>query len=104
VKEIAFEHKEELVVIAINVDEASKLAQARRIIEKYELPWPNIMTGLGNGDPIWKMLGGMQDNRLTIPFYVVVDTNGILRYAGSGGDDLAEFRTRLREVLKRGER
>ena len=42
---------------------------------------------------MWKMFGGMEGNQLGIRLYVLVDGEGVLRYAGSGGADLSELRS-----------
>jgi thiol-disulfide isomerase/thioredoxin len=92
VKQFADEFKADVSVIAINVDEQSRLANAREIIKNYGLTWPHVMSGQGDADPLWKMFGGMEGNRLAIPLYVIVDAEGRLRYAANGGEDLSELR------------
>jgi hypothetical protein len=84
----------------MNLDEQSDLQTARQIINKYELKWPQIMSGQGEADPIWKMFGGMVDNQMAIPFYVLVDHKGLLRYAGNGGEKLSELRANVQELIK----
>lgn len=44
------------------------------------------------------MFGSMSNNGLAIPLYVLVDSNGIIRYAGNGGSDLSELRARIKEL------
>jgi hypothetical protein len=58
------------------------------------------MSGKGEGDPIWKTFGGMADNRLAIPLYVLVDQQGRLRYAGNGADDLSEIRELIKSLIQ----
>ena len=99
VKQLNVEFKGNLVIIAVNVDEKSRLPLAWKVVKDYRLQWTQIMTGNGESDPIWKMFGGMDGNRLSIPLYVLVDDMGLLRYAGSGGADLSELRSRIRGVL-----
>lgn len=99
-KKLDDEFGELLSIIAINVDERSMLARARQVINDYQLKWPQVMSGRGEDDPLWKTFGGMENNRLAIPLYVLVDAKGLLRYAGNGGDDLATIRTKLDELLK----
>lgn len=94
------EFKTDVSVIAINVDEASRLPNAREIIKTYGLTWPHVMNGRGEADPLWKMFGGMEENRLAIPLYVIVDAEGTLRYAADGGEDLSELRRLIRSLLK----
>jgi thiol-disulfide isomerase/thioredoxin len=101
VKQLEEEFKGDLVIIAINVDEASRLPMARQVVKDYRLPWAQIMTGTGESDPLWKMFGGMEGNRLSIPLYVMVDDTGLLRYAGSGGPDLSELRSRIKECWQK---
>jgi peroxiredoxin len=100
VKQIAGEFKADLLVIAINVDEEASLSNAREIIKSYGLTWPHVMRGRGDADPLWKMFGGMEQNRLAIPLYVVVDAEGRLRYAANGGEDLAELRKTIKSLVK----
>lgn len=100
VKQVADEFNADVSVIAINVDEASRLPNAREIIKTYGLTWPHVMSGRGEADPLWKMFGGMEGNRLAIPLYVVVDAEGRLRYAADGGEDLSELRTLIKSLLK----
>jgi thiol-disulfide isomerase/thioredoxin len=98
-KKLADEFGARFTIIAVNVDEPARLSQARAVVARYQLEWPIVMQGLGEADPIWKMLGGMQENRLSIPMYVLVDEHGIIRYAGNGGDDFADLRGQLRATL-----
>jgi thiol-disulfide isomerase/thioredoxin len=100
VKQVGAEFKTDVAVIAINVDEQSRLPNAKKIIKNYSLTWPHVMNGRGDADPLWKMFGGMEGNRLAIPLYVIVDAEGRLRYAANGGEDLAELRTVIKSLLK----
>ena len=63
-KQVADEFKTDVSVIAINVDEQSLLPNAHKIIKNYGLTWPHVMNGRGEADPLWKMFGGMERNRL----------------------------------------
>jgi len=94
------EFKDDLSIIAINVDEESRLTLARQIIRDYELPWPHVMSGRGETDPLWKIFGTMGGNQLNIPLYVLVDAQGRLRYAGNGGEDLLDLRSEIKRRLK----
>jgi hypothetical protein len=91
---------DDLKTIAINVDEQSDLEEARNVIKNYQLTWPQVMSGKGKDDPIWKMFGGMADNRLGIPLYVIVDQHGRLRFAGNGGEDLSEIREMIKSLIQ----
>lgn len=100
VKQLGADYRDELSIVAINVDEQSRLSMAGEIVKNYQLTWPQVMNGQGEADPLWKTFGGMEGNRLSIPLYVIVDSHGILRYAGNGGNDLSELRRKVEEVLR----
>jgi len=76
------------------------MTMAREIIKDYRLPWPHVMSGKGQADPLWKTFGGMEGNRLSIPLYVLVDAKGVLRYAGNGGENLTELRHQIAAARK----
>ena len=101
VKQLGQGFKDRLAIIAVNVDEESRLPMARQIIKDYKLPWLHLMSGRGESDPAWKMFGGMEGNHLSIPLYVLVDDQGKLQYAGSGGSDLSELRTKVSALLEK---
>ena len=100
VKQLSARYSDALTIIAINVDEEARLAMARQIVQDYQLQWPQVMKGKGEADPLWKAFGGMENNRLAIPLYVIVDVKGVLRYAGNGGEDLSEVRKVMDEIQK----
>lgn len=70
-------------------------------MKDYGLRWPHVINGKGERDAIWKVFGGMEGNRLAIPLYVLVDTEGRLSYAGNGGEDLSELRSRIKDLLQK---
>jgi thiol-disulfide isomerase/thioredoxin len=90
-------------IIGINVDEPSRLRQAQQIIEQYQLVWPQVLTSKGAADSVWKTLGGIAQNQLAIPLYVLVDRNGLIKYAGNGGADLSELKQRIQELEQNGD-
>ncbi len=98
IKRLKTEFENKLAVLSINVDELSGKDAVRRIIEKYRIFDFSVIRGLGNEDPLWKTFGGANQNRLVIPLYVLVDKNGIVRYAADGGTQLRELRQRLSEL------
>ena len=99
VKQISETFKQDVTIIVINVDETPQLSKARQIFRDYRLPWPHVITGRGEDEPLWKMFGGMGGNRLSIPLYVLVDAAGRLRFAGNGSDDLSDIRVQIKELL-----
>lgn len=78
-------------MVSINVDSPSRRALATKIIAKNNLSDFCSIRGLGNADPLWKVFGGANFNRLTIPLYVLVDEKGIVRYADGGGEGLSDL-------------
>jgi Thiol-disulfide isomerase and thioredoxins len=102
VKKLADEFKDSVSIIAINVDEADRLPLGQQIIKDHRLPWPHVMSGRGEADPLWKMFGAMGGNRLMIPLYVLVDSEGRLTYAGNGGEGLLDLRNEIEKLLEKG--
>src|SRR2546425_2883214 len=100
VKQLDARYGDELAIIGINVDENARLAMAHHIVKDYDLEWPQVMKGQGEADPLWKVFGSMENNRLAIPLYVLIDPRGILRYTGNGGEDLSEIRKVIEELQK----
>jgi thiol-disulfide isomerase/thioredoxin len=98
VKQMVEAYKGDMKVIAINVDDSERLSAARQVIKEYKLTWPHVATGQGERDPLWKVFGSMSNNGLAIPLYVLIDGNGIIRYAGNGGTDLSGLRARIKEL------
>ncbi|HKE28802.1 MAG TPA: hypothetical protein VKB88_40910 [Bryobacteraceae bacterium] len=89
-----------LDAIGINVDEPSRRAAAEQLIQDKHLAFRQAVRGLGEQDFVWKMFGSMSSIQLTIPLYVVIDRDGMIRYAGHGGDgNLAELRGVLARLL-----
>jgi thiol-disulfide isomerase/thioredoxin len=99
-KQLDSELKGRVEIIAINIDEESRIPMASKIIKDRGLTWTQVITGQGAADPVWKTFGSMSGFHLMeIPLYVVVDAEGILRYAGTGGDDLSELRGKVLQEL-----
>jgi len=88
-------------VIAINLDEPQYFSKAKKIINEYELDWPHVMEGLGDNDPVWRILGSMNGNRLFLSFYIIIDKNGRINYAGDGGIDLKDVKMAIEELVKK---
>ena len=93
---------EQVQVIAINIDEKQDLERAMEIVERYKGAWPQVVSGKGYSDPLWKLFGSIRDIRSTVPLYVLVDDEGKLRYAGFGGEKLDELSENIRKVIAHG--
>jgi thiol-disulfide isomerase/thioredoxin len=79
-----------LQLISINTDEPDAMAAARKVVASHDVPWPKVMSGQGLNDPLLMMFQSH-----SLPLYVVIDPQGIVRYSDSGGKDLAEIRAVL---------
>jgi thiol-disulfide isomerase/thioredoxin len=100
VKQIAAGSNGKLRVVAINVDKQKRLPAARQIIKKYGLTWPQVAMGRGENDPLWRAFGSMSNNGLSVPLYVLVNSDGIISYAGKGEEDLSELRAKILELIR----
>lgn len=83
----------------INVDEPDAQAAARRTLAEKKISYPQVMQGLGVRDPFWRQFGSAQGNRLSTPLYVVIDQEGIIRYAADGGENLSALKNALEKAL-----
>jgi hypothetical protein len=50
---------------------------------------------------IWKMFGAIENNRYSIPHYIVIDRSDVIKYAGHGGPELEELIRILSKLLKK---
>ena len=85
-------------IYAVNVDEPSRREKAVAIIDGEQLREVSVIRGFGDADPLWQTFGGMDANHLSIPLYVLVDKDGIIRYAGGGGDELHELTAQIEKL------
>ena len=96
-KEMQKTFSPELEILSINTDEPSGVGAARKVLSENELPWPKVMSGKGLSDPIWGMFQAMEERSL--PLYVVLDRDGVIRYSGGGGDRLVDLRAAVRKII-----
>jgi peroxiredoxin len=80
-----------LVVIGINIDEAARLEQARKVIAEKQLPWPQVLDGKGQFIPIYQVYGRLPEQMNSFPAYVAIDRQGIARYATNDFKKMARF-------------
>ncbi len=73
--------KESLSVVSVNVDDADRTAAAKKIIADQQLSWLQVVNGMGQQDPLWRMFGS--DGRFVIPLYSVIDPEGTVVYIGN---------------------
>jgi thiol-disulfide isomerase/thioredoxin len=93
------QNKDLVRVYSVNVDTARKRTSASEIIQKYGLAEFSTIRGLGDADPFWKTFGGANLNRLSIPLYVLVDKDGVVRYADNGGEGLIKLKQSIDKLL-----
>lgn len=98
ISEIKNNYKDELRVFSINVDTLSERQLVDNIINDKQLFEYTTIRGMGDDDPIWKMFGS-ESTRLFIPLYVLVDGDGIIRYANNGGEDLKELKAEIEKLI-----
>ena len=97
---VAREYSKDVTVVGINVDQPERRATAEQIVREQALSFPQVIRAQGTRDFLWKMFGSMAENRLAVPLYVVVDRQGLIRYADSGGEDLGELKGVLRQLIE----
>lgn len=100
VNALAREHPKDLSVIGINVDGPERRPTAEKMIAQKSLSFPQVIRGLGESDFLWKTFGSMRDMQLSIPLYVIIDKQGVIRYAGHGGKDLTDVHGILQNLLR----
>ena len=89
IKQMHEEFAPTLQVISINTDEPSAIAAARKVVASHDMPWLKVMSGKGLDDPLWMMFQGLEHS---MPQYVIIDREGVVRYSGAGGENLMELR------------
>ena len=71
-------------IVSVNVDEPAQAATARAILRQQKPPWAQVLTGQGAGTSAWQAFAPMTDSG-GMPLYALIDRDGVLRYAGTGG-------------------
>ena len=87
----------DLQIVSIDTDEPSAMAAARKVLREHDLPWPRIMSGKGLADPVWMMFQSIEERSL--PLYVLVGRDGVVRYGGSGGEQLVDLRAAIQKLM-----
>lgn len=67
--------------IGINIDEAVRVEQARKIIADYQLTWRQVLEGKGEYIPVYQVYGRLPETPMSFPIYVAIDEGGTTRYA-----------------------
>ncbi len=78
-------HESGLVeIVSVNVDELAQVGTARAILRQQKPPWVQVLTGQGTATSAWQVFAPLADCG-GMPLYALIDRNGVLRYAGTGG-------------------
>jgi len=87
-------------VVSINIDNPAQRQIVNNILADQKPHWSQVVTGEGEGTSAWQVFepltyaGGM-------PLYVLIDTGGVIRYAGTGGGiRLPEVHAALEKLLR----
>jgi thiol-disulfide isomerase/thioredoxin len=87
----------DMQIVSIDTDEPNAMAAARKVLREHDLPWPKVMSGKGLADPVWMMAQSVEQRSL--PLYVLIGRDGVVRYSGSGGDQLADLRAAIQKLI-----
>jgi len=73
--------KKPLAVVGVNVDEASRVSMAKKVMADNQLTWRQVIEGKGLLHPVCQVFGRLREYGEGFPMYVVIDEHGIARYA-----------------------
>jgi peroxiredoxin len=77
--------------IGINIDEAVRLEQAKKIIADYQLTWRQVAEGKGEFIPVYQVYGRMAEHPMSFPIYVAIDGRGLIRYSTNDFKKMERF-------------
>jgi thiol-disulfide isomerase/thioredoxin len=86
-----------LPIIFINTDVLSRKNGALNIISKQQIAENSALRIFSNVDNFYKSFQRLEKG---LPFYVLVDGDGIIHYGGSGGENLQELKTEVGKLIK----
>ena len=84
-------NKGHLRVLGVCVEKESRKKLAEEIIAKYKLDWDHAF--IGEDSDFWLSFGGINDNHLFFPLYVLISPDGIIRYGGPAREGFAVLDT-----------
>jgi peroxiredoxin len=73
--------RKRFAAVGINIDEAARVEQAKKIISDYQLTWRQVIEGKGEYIPVYQIYGRLPESPMSFPIYVAIDEHGITRYA-----------------------
>jgi hypothetical protein len=56
------------------------------------------MSAKGLADPVWMMFQSIEARSL--PLYVLIGRDGVVRYGGSGGEQLVDLRAAIEKLMQ----
>ncbi len=77
--------------IGVNIDDASRVEQAKKIIADYGLTWRQVVEGRGEFIPVYQIYGRLPERPMSFPIYVAVDEKGVTRYATNDFEKMGRF-------------
>lgn len=86
-----------LPIIYFNTDTIRRKQQALALADKLKISENTILRTLPNADNFYK---SYQRLEFGLPYYVLIDGEGIIRYGGNGGDNLKELKDKIAEIRK----
>lgn len=86
-----------LPIIFINTDVLSRKNGALNIISKQQIAENSALRIFSNVNNFYKSFQRLEPG---LPFYVLVDGDGIIRYGGGGGENLQELKAEVGKLIK----
>jgi peroxiredoxin len=77
--------------IGINIDEETRVEQAKKIIADYQLTWRQVVEGKGEYIPVYQVYGRLPERPMSFPIYVAIDERGITRYSTNDFKKMERF-------------
>ena len=78
-------------VIGINIDDENRVEAAKKVIADYELNWRQVVEGKGEFIPPYQVLGRLPERKMAFPVYVLIDGEGVARYATNDYKKMEKF-------------
>ncbi|HRH44091.1 MAG TPA: TlpA disulfide reductase family protein [Pyrinomonadaceae bacterium] len=86
-----------LPIIYFNTDTTKRKLDALKLIDKLSIKENSVLRISPNADNFYKSYQRLESG---LPFYVLIDGNGIIRYGGNGGENLKEVKDKIAELNK----
>ncbi len=84
-----------LPILFVNTDNINRKQTALKIIAKHGIKETSVMRIFNNVDLFYK---SYQRIELGLPFYILVDKEGFIRYGGNGGENLTDLKKGIAEI------